>query len=77
MPLIQPLHSTGHAKQFTGEGGEDGKPQAMPSEDAHANKTYLGRGGELKAGRPLRLGGNGNTMRNQSISAVQKARKRK
>lgn len=73
----QPLHDSGHALKFKGEGGEDEKPQAMPVPDANTNKHYHGRSGRLKAGRPATLGGNGNAVRNQHISSVQKARKRK
>jgi hypothetical protein len=77
MALFQPLNSTGNRRTFAGEGGDEGRPEAMPAEDAHTNKTYVGRSGVLKASRPLRLGGNANQIRNQSISAVQKSRKRK
>lgn len=54
----QPLHESGHAIKFKGEGGEDGKPQAMPTPSATANKHFYGRSGKLKAGRPMNLSGN-------------------
>jgi hypothetical protein len=63
--LPQRRHTSGQAVQFRGEGGEDGKPIAMPVPDANANKHLLGRSGTLKAGRPMNLGGGGLTMRNQ------------
>ena len=72
----QPLQATGHSKKFTGEGGEDEKPQSMPSNDAHANKTYFGPAGKLKAGRPTILGGDANRIRKQGPAAVQRSRKR-
>lgn len=77
MSIAQPLHPTGQARQFPGEGGEDGKPMAMPSEDAHANRTYFGRSGELKAGRPLRLGGNANRLNTAPAITVQRAKRKR
>jgi hypothetical protein len=76
MSIAQPLNPTGHSKKFTGEGEDESRPQALPSEDAHANKTYFGKSGKLKSSRPLRLGGDANAIRNQSAKSVQKARKR-
>ena len=73
----QPLNPTGHARKFTSEGGEDEKPQAMPSQDAHANKTYFGRSGRLKAGRPKTLGGDANRMRSQGADQVQRSRRKR
>lgn len=71
----QPLNDSGHSVKFKGEGGEEGKPEAMPVPDSHANKHYYGRSGKLKASRPLALGGVGNTVRkDQSIHSVQKSR---
>lgn len=73
----QPLNDSGHARHFQGEGGEDGKPTAMPVPDANTNKHYLGRSGQLKAGRPSSLGGSGGTFRNQHIKSVQRSRRKK
>jgi hypothetical protein len=75
--LAQALHDSGHARKFAGEGGEDGKPQAMPVPDANTNKHYYGRSGKLKAGRSMNLGGDATKAGSQSIKSVQKSRKRK
>jgi hypothetical protein len=55
--MPQRLEGTGHAVRWRGEGGEEGKPMAMPTPDANTNKTFRGRSGMLKSGRPMNLGG--------------------
>ncbi len=72
----QPLLATGNAYTFTGEGGEDDKPMAMPVPDSHANRKYQGRAGTLKANRPMKVGGNGAQARAGGRS-VQRSKRRK
>ncbi len=77
MSVLQDLHGTGQAVSFGDERSDSVKPKAMPKPDSHANRTFVGRSGKLKAGRPMNLGGDALKAKGQGSAQVQKSRKRR
>lgn len=53
------------------------EPHVMPTEDAHANRSYFGRAGRLKGGRPQNFGKVGLKVGSQGAQNVQKAKRRR
>jgi hypothetical protein len=68
----QPLEATGNAVTYRDEHGDDNKPMSMPTPDAHANRTFRGRAGTLKASRPR-----GNASGNAAMPAIRSRRRKK
>jgi len=75
--IEQPLHPTKHREPTSPEHPEQ-KTKSMPSDDAHANKTFLGPAGVLKSARGVgRQSRSGNRFTSaQGAHQLQRARKR-